>query len=315
MYRLVYYRGSWCVYWREGQKAVRRSLGVESREQAEREFRDFVKRANTPTDTVEEIFEAYLAEKGDSAKWNWKALKPFFGHYRPDQITRKACKEYIKLRSKDVKANTIHRELTMLRAAVRWHNPQNQAVFELPTRPAPKDRYLTKDEGKRLIEGAGSPHVRLFIILALTTAGRASAILELKWSQIDFKGGSINLKNGKENKTKGRAHVPMNPTARKALEEAQNAALSEWVIEWAGGPVKDIKKGIIRAAERAGLDNVSPHTLRRTAAVWMAERGVPMTEIAQYLGHSNSDITYKAYARYSPTYLQKASEALDIDNF
>lgn len=312
MYRLVYYRGSWCVYWREGQKAVRRSLGVESREQAEREFRDFVKRANTPTDTVEEIFEAYLAEKGDSAKWNWKALKPFFGHYRPDQITRKACKEYIKLRSKDVKANTIHRELTMLRAAVRWHNPQNQAVFELPTRPAPKDRYLTKDEAKQLIEGAHAPHVKLFIILALTTAGRATAILELKWSQVDLEKGTINLKNGRESKTKGRAHVPINQFSRKALEEAQKAALTDYVIEWAGEPLKDIKKGVWRAAERAGLEDVSPHVLRHSAAVWMAEAGTPMSEIAQYLGHSSTSVTERVYARYSPEYLRTAAKALDL---
>ena len=30
------------------------------------------------------------------------------------------------------------------------------------------------------------PHIRLFIILALATAARAAAILEMKWSQINF---------------------------------------------------------------------------------------------------------------------------------
>jgi len=46
--------------------------------------------------------------------------------------------------------------------------------------------------------------------------------------------------------------------------------------------------------------------------VWMAEAGVPMAEIAQYMGHSDPKITYRIYARYSPTYLQRAANALQV---
>ena len=35
-------------------------------------------------------------------------------------------------------------------------------------------------------------------------------------------------------------------------------------------------------------------------------------KIAQFLGHSNPEITRKVYARYSPTYLRKAAEALEL---
>jgi len=62
----------------------------------------------------------------------------------------------------------------------------------------------------------------------------------------------------------------------------------------------------------AGLEDVSAHVLRHTAAVWMAEAGVPMDEISQYLGHSNVEITRRVYARYSPDYLRKAASALEL---
>jgi len=62
----------------------------------------------------------------------------------------------------------------------------------------------------------------------------------------------------------------------------------------------------------AGLSFVSPHVFRHSAAVWMAEGGVPMEEIAQFLGHSDVEITRKVYARYSPDYLQKAAKALEL---
>ena len=50
------------------------------------------------------------------------------------------------------------------------------------------------------------------------------------------------------------------------------------------------------AARKAGLAGVSPHVLRHTAAVWMAEGKVPMDEIAQYLGHKDSLVTTSIYA-------------------
>jgi integrase len=50
--------------------------------------------------------------------------------------------------------------------------------------------------------------------------------------------------------------------------------------------------------------------MRHTAAVWMAEAGVPMPVIAQYLGHTDSRITERVYARFSPDYLRGAADAL-----
>jgi hypothetical protein len=37
----------------------------------------------------------------------------------------------------------------------------------------------------------------------------------------------------------------------------------------------------------------SPHVFRHTAAVWMAEADVPMEQIAQYLGHTSTRVTFR----------------------
>jgi integrase len=103
-------------------------------------------------------------------------------------------------------------------------------------------------------------------------------------------------------------------TARAALQEARQGALTPWVIEWAGRPVKSVKRGLRVAAQRAGLEHVSPHMLRHSAAVHLAEEGVGMEEIAQMLGHSNVNVTRNVYARFSPDYLAKAAAALEFDD-
>jgi integrase len=82
------------------------------------------------------------------------------------------------------------------------------------------------------------------------------------------------------------------------------------------GAIDDIKisriKGALeRAAKRASV-KASPYVLRHTAAVWMAEDGVPLEEISQYLGHTNLEVTRKHYARFSSTYLRRAAASLQL---
>jgi hypothetical protein len=52
----------------------------------------------------------------------------------------------------------------------------------------------------------------------------------------------------------------------------------------------------------------------RSAAVHMADAGVPMEEIAQCLGHSDVEVTRRIYARFSPDYLSGAAAALEYDD-
>ncbi len=265
-----------------------------------------------------QIVEAYLTDRdavvADPQRLRdaWKALRETFQDLRPDQVTRDLSRQYVALRRQVGRSDgTIRKELSTLGTALKWHDPNSPAVIELPPTPPPRTRHLNRAEYKALQDAARSPHVALFITLSLQTAARASALLELTWSQVDFDKGVIRLSSG-EARRKGRATVPMTDVARAALTAAREAAVSPYVIEYAGGRVGSIKKAFARTAAWAGLDGVSPHVLRHTAAVWMAEAGVPMSEIAQYLGHSDSRITERVYARYSPTYLRGAAAALEV---
>ena len=81
-------------------------------------------------------------------------------------------------------------------------------------------------------------------------------------------------------------------------------------MEWGGKPVRSVSRSFSTACERAGLEDVSPHVLRHSAAVRMVENGVPLVEVGQYLGHTDFKVTYRIYARFSPGYLAKAAAAL-----
>jgi integrase len=102
--------------------------------------------------------------------------------------------------------------------------------------------------------------------------------------------------------------VPMNATARQALQVAYQGRLTDHVIEWNGSPVGSVKKAIERLSSKTGIE-FSPHVLRHTCAVWMAQADVPMQKIAQYMGHTSTRITEQVYARYSPSFMRDAGDA------
>lgn len=306
------YRGKYYARSGSGQNTKRKSLRTDRLDVALRRLVDLQKFDAEVLTTVRDVYEHYQREKENKYKnleYIWKNLEAHFGYLRPDQITRAICKDYIAKRN--VQPGTIIRELGALRAALNWYNPKNGAVFFFPKAPPPRDRYLSRNEFKSLLDTCTEPHIKLYIILAVTTAARKSAILELTWERVDFAKGQIDLGTGEENKR--RALVPMNQSAMNALKAAYQGRLTNHVIEYKGKSVKDIKRSFATTAKNAKLSDMHPHVLRHTAAVWMAEGGVPMSEIAQYLGHSSTRVTERVYARYSPEYLKKAARVLELD--
>lgn len=311
--RAKLYRGWWYAVWREGGDTKRRALRTQDRDAALRALKDFERDLALPTDTVAGIWAAYQQERPrERAKWAWGRLAETFGHLRPDQVTPALCRAYADQRREHGAADgTIHTELTFLRAALNWHKPDGGVEVQLPAKPPPNSRHLTRAEYLRLLGASTTPHVRLFVVLALSTAGRMGAILDLTWDRVDFAQGTIRLSDGPQT-TKGRATVPMTDSARRELLAAHAARTSPFVIEYGGEKVGKLRKAFDRAAKAAGLDWVTPHALRHTAAVWMAEAGVPMAEIAQVLGHTSEKITFRVYARFSPQYLRRAVGALEV---
>jgi integrase len=137
---------------------------------------------------------------------------------------------------------------------------------------------------------------------------RPSAILELQWSQVDFDRRQIDLNPpGRRQTAKKRPVVPVNDDLYFALTEAYAARQSQAIIERAGEPIRSIKKAFQAASERSGV-KATPYTLRHTGAVWAAEAGASMAELAQFMGHDDDRTTQKHYARFSPGYLAHIGE-------
>lgn len=319
-WRIVWYRNCYGVVFYDAKgNRHRRSCGTTDKREAERLAPGIISAATAErkqTYTAGQILEMYLEQSEaigrDILAFHAKPVAAALGGFLAQDVGHRV-RAYIAGRRGSVKPGTIRKELGLLRASLNWaekHGHIEKAPFiQLPPAPAPRDRRLTREEMTALEAECRQAHLLLFVLIARYTAARAGAILSMRWSQVDFDRRQIDL--GGDGRQKRRAIVPMSPYLSFALAIAKTAAMTPFVIEYAGRRVTSIKKGFAAACARAGIRSASPHVLRHTAASWMAEGGVSMDEIAQFLGHTNPSVTFRTYARFSPTYLRKAVEALD----
>lgn len=267
---------------------------------------------------VTKILGGYEADKLTKVRstggltYSAKALNARLGTLQPDHLTPGVIEKYA--RERGAKAGTILREIGVLRAALAWAYARRWIArlpkIENPVKaPPPRERWLTRDEARRLLDACREPHVRLFVLLGLMTAARAGAILEARWDQVDLEARLIDYGQGHGNKR--RVQVPLNEDALRALRAAKELSCSDYVIEFRGRRIENIQNGFGAACDRAGLVGVTPHILRHSAATWMVMDGVPLAQVARLLGDTEAT-TERVYAKHAPGYLAAAANALKL---
>jgi hypothetical protein len=84
-------------------------------------------------------------------------------------------------------------------------------------------------------------------------------------------------------------------------------------VEWHGKAVASVKTAFSTAVRLAGLSvaegNVTPHTLRHTAATWLMQNGASMWDAAGFLGMSEKTLR-DVYGHHHPDHLRSAAVAI-----
>lgn len=320
---------------KDGRKRQRVKLEATTEDAARAELDAFVERQEIlrraqASHTVGGLWEMWLAEreadKLDNSIYraNWMALGPHFGARVPDVLDTQSFRAYAQARFDAGRSPwTVHTELVRLRACLKWaaeaHHIARRPKVWVPQPGKHRDRVLSIEEAGRLVQAvqAGDPHISLFVVIAFATGARHRAILDLEWSRVDFIGGVVQFDNEPQRDPmskswrKGRALVPMNRAVRTALEQAYEGRQSNYVIEHGGRRLKSVRDGFANAVGRAGLRDVTPHTIRHTVASWLEDR-VGDARRAQLLGHGNIETTRKVYTHSGAAMLTEAVGYLDF---
>lgn len=222
------------------------------------------------------------------------------------------------LLKRGLKPSSINNILTVMKAAVNRAYKRGE-IEQAPyigllksVDEQPKGRPLKPQEIGALLAVAHG-HTRTMLMLCIGTGSRPEALCELKWPQVDFDGGIIELNPpGRAQTRKYRPTVKLPPTLAAYLKGLTRDC--EYVVSFRGHSVRRYHEAWKRAKTAAGLEGtVTPYSLRHGSARFMRQQGVPPWEVAAQLGHSAAaklTITER-YAAHAPDYLEKACEALE----
>lgn len=319
-YSVQKFRGGFALIWWEGadRKRRRRQLAAQDRASAEAEARILWEGSDDSPWTVGRIMTAYIASitgKPSHARREdaWKAMKPFWEKTDPALVDERMCRDY--RASRKVGDATARYELMQLSTALNWAVTDKKITARgttwLPAQPEHRTRHLTRSEFASFFDAVRAQHAKTYVMLGLYTVARPGAILELTWDRVDFMRRLINFTPDRHVATrKRRTVVAIGDRLLEELQRAYAARTSIYVIEHGGEQVQSIKKAFRAASERSGV-HATPYTLRHTGAVWAAEAGVPMAELAQMMGHDDDRTTQKHYARFSPQYLRSVVDAIE----
>lgn len=169
-------------------------------------------------------------------------------------------------------------------------------------------RVLSGEEEVKLFSALGDNElVKQIVTVALHTGLRRGEIFNLKWFDVDFGRGLVQVRESKSGKKR---IMPMNATVRTLLNGIKRKNEYVFPSPKTGGKLTDIKQSFRKALRDAGIGNFRFHDLRHTAATRMADAGADAFTLARILGHSDIRITHR-YTHATDAAFRRAVENLD----
>jgi site-specific recombinase XerD len=169
---------------------------------------------------------------------------------------------------------------------------------------------LSKEEIEKMVVALKNVNHRLIIQIGYSGGLRASEIINLKWSDIDFSRDIIHIKGAKGKKDR---IVMLSPKEKKALK-LLDYGMDGYVFKTTRGgkyTQRTIQKIVENACKSAGIKKrVSPHSLRHSFATHLLERGIDIRYIRDLLGHSDISTTL-IYTKVSNKDISKIKSPLD----
>ena len=203
---------------------------------------------------------------------------------------------------------TCNRKLALLRHVLRmaWKEGilDKLPAVELFTEDNDRDKVLTVEEFGRLYEAA-TDHLKPILLCAWETGMRKGEVLSLTWPKVNLRENLITLES-EDTKTKRRRIIPMSQQLRDMFltlrqQRGKVANIQQHVFLGATGKrVINIQHSFDGAAERAKLEGVYFHDLRRSFVTRKVSEGWDRDYIKAITGHR----TDKVFARYNKPSLE-----------
>jgi integrase len=258
-----------------------------------------------------------------------KIFREYFGKRKLKEITYsnlvsfrahrlKIPTQYKRQRS----VTTVNRELTCLRRIFNiaiqenWitRNPFNCGETLIKVSAERKrERILTTGEESRLLqacENSQRRHLRPLLIALLDTGARKGEMLKLEWKDVNLESRLITIQ-ALNTKTLKKRQVAITQRLFNELVKLWNESNQD-VKSSVFGITDNVRKSFSSACKIAGIkeggiDGLTLHSLRHTAATRLVRGQLPIQMVGRILGHTQPQTTYRYLSANDETLRQAAS--------
>jgi len=288
---------------------------------------------------IEKYVQARQLASADTIEYRMALIRARFGTRLLADIRTADIEDFVADLKKPVKMTryhkvertrrpaTINRHLSLLRHMFSWAVAReyierspfrrgNANLIPEEIEDNRRHRRLSPEEEKKLIESAVG-YMSSMIIAALDTGMRRGEMLALTFADVDARPGWLRLR-GTTTKSGRSRWVPVSTTRLKGVldflrldanEEEKSADTLVFSNE-AGEPLCWFQGPWRAALKAAGVLDFRWHDLRHEYASRLVEKGVPLSQVRDLLGHA-SIITTERYDNQKPEALLEAAKRLE----
>lgn len=297
------------------------------------------KKENTKAATFLQASKEWEAEHEKQSAYNTmkayqaplKRLREQFGRKQVQDITADEVSAYLRhMAGQGYAQSTLSMEFACVNmicdyAIVRGYASVNPCgPVKLPKAPKTRRSALTKEQMEAVQNGVNE-EFGLFAYMLLYTGMRRGELLALRWEDIDFEAGLINVTKSvyfvdsvpvvKEPKTEaGRRTVVLLDDLRKVLTEPGTGYIFggekpltdyQFRCRWAKwGKAVGLGKNYMSAA-------ITPHQLRHEYATILHCAGVDEADAMNLMGHSSIRVTKEVYTHIRKERMGKTKAQID----
>jgi len=212
------------------------------------------------------------------------------------------------------RATTINRKKAVLSSVYKFalsrgyvdENLVRSVVVDDDTKR--RDRVLSEAERKRLLKACRESHwdkLYLLVVMAMTTGARKGELMNLRWSDVNFKDSSAFLGDTKNGTSRELYLAPVVMTELKRHQEVGTGLIFP-SVELPEQPM-DFRKAwrnVLKAANIADRDTLNPdgsvklekftfHCLRHGFCSALSDSGKEINQIAKLAGHKSIQTTMR----------------------
>jgi integrase len=227
------------------------------------------------------------------------------------QITQQSLDTFVLERGKEVKKETLNKDIRNISAFLNWAAKSRYVASGLEIKkvkvPQKPVIALSPQQVRDIIKLVSKyPTLRLRVLLAVTTGLRRGDIEAIRIGDIHFDRNTITTRNRKANKAMAERPVP----------EQITTELSNYVVTLPDGQEllfadRFSPKKWEKIRCKAGLPELKFHDLRKTFASLLAQRGVSTAVTQRLLEHSSPQLTNDVYTNVDPV-LRQAINLLPV---